>query len=156
MVWLRVWVCIFTTKTDTVTQQGWQWGWRAAGVSPGLAWCYWSAVLHKSDSSLLWRLQYPGRIDETFPSAMPSYSSTTACFQARSQDSLGGAVWGHRKHPADLFPVAFSPCFCHIDTFLANLQGKYTSDPKLCGLSMLLPHHKEPNCWNQGVPTNSK
>lgn len=143
------------TKTDSVTEQGWQWGWRAAGASPGLAWCYWSALLHKGDSSLLWWLQHPKRIAETFPSAMPSYSSNAACFQTRPQDSFGGAVWGHRRHPASLFSVEFL-AFCHIDSFLANFQGKYIPDPKLCGLSMLFPHHKEPNCWNQGVPTNSK
>lgn len=70
-------------KTDAVTQQGWQWGWGAAGLSPALAWCYWSALLHKGDSLLLRRLQYPNRRAETSPSALPSYSGNTACFQAR-------------------------------------------------------------------------
>lgn len=85
---VRLWVFILTHNNWCCHTAGLTVGLRSSRVSPALAWCYWSALLHKGDSLLLWRLPYPNRRAETSPSAVPSYSSNTACFQARPSTHL--------------------------------------------------------------------
>lgn len=155
-VWITLWVRIFTHKNRYCHTAGLTVRLRSIRcVSPSLAWCYWSALVHKGDSSLIWRLQYPNRIAETFPSAT-SYSKQCILLSSQAPGLTWWSCLKPQKASCCSLPCRLLPCFCHIDTFLAYLQGKYISDPKLCGLSMLLPHHKEPNCWNQRAPTNGK
>lgn len=88
-VWITLWVRIFTHKNRYCHTAGLTVRLRSIRcVSPSLAWCYWSALGHKGDSSLLWRLQYPNRIAETFPSAT-SYSKQ--CILLSSQ--APGLTW---------------------------------------------------------------
>lgn len=126
VVWIRLWVCIFTHKN---------WYCHTAGLTVRLkssryeSWS--SLMLLEGSAAQGWLLTaLETSVSKQNGSDFHQQCLLTACLQASPQHSLGGAVWGHRRHPAALYPVAFLPCFCHIDSSLANLQGKIHFWPK--------------------------